>query len=148
MNLPVFHNGSLIAVIGISGNPDEVRKYAYLAEKITHLLIREQELKETALTLTEKRSWLIQTLIDGTIDKPEYILNMLRDFHINHDASLRVILIQIHTQNHPTNFSSAESMIEKLFRNADIPLFCRNYPNEILALTEDGVLNGLCPTSQ
>ena len=45
VNIPVTHNGYLIAVIGISGSPDEVRKYAYLAEKITRLLIREQELR-------------------------------------------------------------------------------------------------------
>ena len=44
VNIPVTHNGYLIAVIGISGSPDEVRKFAYLAEKITRLLIREQEL--------------------------------------------------------------------------------------------------------
>ena len=42
VNIPVTHNGYLIAVIGISGSPDEVRKFAYLAEKITRLLIREQ----------------------------------------------------------------------------------------------------------
>ena len=35
VNIPVTHNGYLIAVIGISGSPDEVRKFAYLAEK-TH----------------------------------------------------------------------------------------------------------------
>mgnify|MGYP000155212990 FL=1 len=33
VNIPVTHNGYFIAVIGISGSPDEVRKFAYLAEK-------------------------------------------------------------------------------------------------------------------
>ena len=42
--MPVYHNGKLLAVIGITGAPDEVRKYAYLAERITILLIREKEL--------------------------------------------------------------------------------------------------------
>ena len=37
VNIPVTHNGYLIAVIGISGSPAEVRKFAYLAEKITRL---------------------------------------------------------------------------------------------------------------
>ena len=38
VNIPVAHNGILTAVIGISGEPDEVRSYAYLAEKITSIL--------------------------------------------------------------------------------------------------------------
>ena len=41
VNLPVYHNHKVIAVIGITGNPDEIRKYAHLAERITRLLIRE-----------------------------------------------------------------------------------------------------------
>ena len=44
--MPVYHNQSLLAVIGITGEPDTVRKYAHLAERITNLLIREQELNQ------------------------------------------------------------------------------------------------------
>ena len=42
VNLPVYHNHNLIAVIGITGDPEKVRKYARLAERITRLLIREK----------------------------------------------------------------------------------------------------------
>ena len=38
VNLPVYYKDSIIAVIGISGEPEEVRKFAYLAERITRLL--------------------------------------------------------------------------------------------------------------
>ena len=73
VNIPVAHNGILTAVIGISGEPDEVRSYAYLAEKITRLLIREQELNDASRTQTEKKTYLIQTLLNGNIENPEYI---------------------------------------------------------------------------
>lgn len=66
VNIPVTHNGYLIAVIGISGSPDEVRKFAYLAEKITRLLIREQELNAASRTLSEKRTYLVSYLLSGT----------------------------------------------------------------------------------
>ena len=65
VNIPVTHNGYLIAVIGISGSPDEVRKFAYLAEKITRLLIREQELNAASRTLSEKRTYLVSYLLSG-----------------------------------------------------------------------------------
>ena len=41
VNIPVTHNGLFLAVVGISGNPDNVRSFALLAERITRLLIRE-----------------------------------------------------------------------------------------------------------
>ena len=82
VNIPVAHNGILTAVIGISGEPDEVRSYAYLAEKITRLLIREQELNDASRTQTEKKTYLIQTLLNGNIENPEYIQKMLK-FYID-----------------------------------------------------------------
>ncbi len=33
INLPLYHNEHLLAVIGITGIPDKVRSYAYLAER-------------------------------------------------------------------------------------------------------------------
>lgn len=44
--MPLYHEGRILAVIGITGVPDQIRKYAYLAERITNLLIREQELNQ------------------------------------------------------------------------------------------------------
>lgn len=56
VNLPVYHNHKMIAVIGITGNPDEVRKYAKLAERITRLLIREKELDAFNRTESDKKA--------------------------------------------------------------------------------------------
>ena len=38
VNMPFVYKGEVIAVIGISGKPNEVRRYAYLAQKITSLI--------------------------------------------------------------------------------------------------------------
>lgn len=59
VNLPVYHNHKMIAVIGITGNPDEVRKYAKLAERITRLLIREKELDAFNRTESDKKSYIL-----------------------------------------------------------------------------------------
>ena len=42
INMPLYHEDRLLAVIGITGSPEKVRKYAFLAQRITSLLIREQ----------------------------------------------------------------------------------------------------------
>lgn len=54
INLPLYHNEHLLAVIGITGIPDKVRSYAYLAERITNLLIREQELNQYSRRQADK----------------------------------------------------------------------------------------------
>ena len=63
INLPIYHNYALLAVIGITGAPDEVRKYAHLAERITKLLIRERELGALSKNQAEQRHYLIDALI-------------------------------------------------------------------------------------
>ncbi len=41
MNLPVFFNGSVIGVIGITGEPEKVTPYGELVRKMTELLLQE-----------------------------------------------------------------------------------------------------------
>ena len=63
VNLPVYYHDSVIAVIGITGAPEAVRKYAHLAERITLLLIREKELNAFRRTQEEERHYLIHNLL-------------------------------------------------------------------------------------
>ena len=76
VNLPVYHNGKIVAVIGISGPPDIARKYAYLAERITSLLIREQELNAYSRNEADKKNYIIQTLLYGENINYEYLLDI------------------------------------------------------------------------
>ena len=73
INLPLYHNEHLLAVIGITGIPDKVRSYAYLAERITNLLIREQELNQYSRRQADKKHFVIQSLIRNETDNQEYL---------------------------------------------------------------------------
>lgn len=44
INMPIRFHGKTVAVIGITGPPDEVTKYAVLAQRITLMLLREHEM--------------------------------------------------------------------------------------------------------
>ena len=126
VNIPVTHNGYLIAVIGISGSPDEVRKYAYLAEKITRLLIREQELSAASRTLSEKRTYLLSYLLSGSgsFDAAEafpdkmkdlnYIHDLLNEFQINTASQKRILIIRMLSTPSSVTISSME---EKILHN-------------------------------
>lgn len=137
VNIPVTHNGLLIAVIGISGNPDDVRSYAHLAERITRLLIREQELSGTAHTLSEKKRFLLNSLTSENLDLPEYALAALKDYHIDENLPKRIIIIRLIAADPSVTLFSVENKIVRLFDRLNIHLFCDYYPDRFLALADD-----------
>lgn len=141
VNIPVTHNGLFIAVIGISGNPDEVRSYAHLAERITRLLIREQEQSGTAHTLSEKKRFLLNCLTSENLEVPEYALSSLKEFYIDEDIPKRIIIIQLAATDSSVTLSSVENKIVGLFDRLDISLFCDYYPDRFIALADDNAID-------
>ena len=91
--MPLYHEDCLLAVIGITGSPEKVRKYAFLAQRITSLLIREQELGQYSRHQADKKQFVISSLLHGETQNPEYLLRCLREFQIDPDTPKRLILI-------------------------------------------------------
>lgn len=114
VNLPIYHNHKIIAVIGITGNPDDVQKYARLAERITRLLIREKELDAFNRTESEKKSYILRGLID-------------------HE--------DIHSDNRPVLSASLDNAVSQLFKQLDCQLFTFVYPDEYLAVIKEAVFH-------
>lgn len=137
VNLPVYHKDVFLAVVGISGEPEEVRKYAYLAERITHLLIRERELNAFSRTLLEKRHYVIQSLINREFLNMGYLLECLKDLKIDREGEKRMMIIRISQKCHLVNDSIIEKKLQKIFEVVNIRLFTHNYPNEYLAVIDD-----------
>ena len=137
VNIPVYHNGALLAVIGISGSPDEVRKYAHLAEKITLLLVREQELNTAARTLTEKKTYIVETLIKGNIENPDYIFDSLRDMKISEKTRKRVLIVRIVSNSETAGVSAAEPKLYRLFEGLGMELFSFEFPDTFVGILED-----------
>ena len=65
VNLPFSHHGTIVAVIGITGVPEEVRKYAYLAQRITALLLREQEYDARNRNAQVETDYVVRALSSG-----------------------------------------------------------------------------------
>lgn len=137
VNLPVYNHEVFLAVIGISGEPDEVRKYAYLAERITKLLIREKELNAFSRTMAEKKHYIIQSLIDREFSNIEYLMEGLKELKISKDQNKRLLLVRMNTGYEHVRLSSIERKIQQMFEYVCITLFTHNYPNEYLAVIEE-----------
>ena len=140
VNIPVTHNGLFLAVVGISGNPDNVRSFALLAERITRLLIREQELGGAAHTLSEKKRFLLNSLTSESLDMPEYVLSALKEFYIEESTPKRIIIVKLLTPDSSITLSSIENKISRLFDRLGITLYSSYYPDKYIALAEAQII--------
>ena len=134
INMPLYHEGRILAVIGITGVPDQIRKYAYLAERITNLLIREQELNQYSRREADKKHFVLQSLIQNDTSNRDYLSNSLETFHIGLNRSYRLILIRINSRYNLTNLSLIEQKTQEMFTMAGISLFTFFYPRDFVAL--------------
>ncbi len=139
INLPIYYNHNLIAVIGISGDPDEVRKYAHLAERVTHLLIRERELNAFNRSQEEKKQFAIHALISGEPTNPAYLAECLKEFHMDSPGAKRVILLRADEKYNPVNLPMLDQKVENLFSMMSLELYAFDYPNEYLAVLDGGM---------
>lgn len=136
INLPVRHNNEVLAVIGISGDPEEVKKYAHLAERITRLLIREQEVYAVSRNQEDKKHFIIHSLIGRQKADKEYLTQYLEEFKIDVTKEKRLILIRLDYRFHPGNASMMEGKLRQLFESARLSLYTFDYPNEYLAVMD------------
>lgn len=140
VNLPIYHNHEMIAVIGITGEPEEIRKYAHLAERITRLLIREKELDTFNRTEAEKKSCILRALIDQEDIHPDYLRESLALWGIPEESSFHLIRIRtasVYSREKTNSLSSlCEAELHRLFQQLDIRLWTFVYPDEYIAVME------------
>ena len=153
INMPLYHEDRLLAVIGITGSPEKVRKYAFLAQRITSLLIREQELGQYSRHQADKKQFVISSLLHGDTQNPEYLLKCLREFQIDPDTPKRLILIHTYPaasgQNYTDSVSGSvlsEHQIQNFFKTIGIILYTFRYPGDYLAVTDSSGFSALSGT--
>lgn len=140
VNIPIMHNGEFIAVIGITGEPEEVRKYANLAEKITRLFLAEQDIFQNRRNQEDRRRHIIRALLRGEIGNHDYMMQELKDFKIDTASEKRAICIRVNSRYKATNISMLETKIYQMFHNTGIVLYTYEYPNMFYAMIDDNQL--------
>ena len=142
VNIPFVYNREVIAAIGITGAPDEVRQYAVLAQKITSLILREQETDFFNYKKKNVLNYVIHSLVENTDLNHDFLIEFLNDFHLNVDTICRTIVIQPDSRYNLSNLSLIENHIYRTFDQIGAPLYTFNFPNEyILILPEEQYQN-------
>lgn len=136
VNIPFINKGDVSAVIGISGEPKEVRKYAYLAQKITTLLIREHELNTLEHNQKTQLNHIIRALIDHNYINPEYLKAFVKKYNTTLDTNYQTILIKLDSRYNPSNLAMIEQYIYQAFELTGSKLYTFNYSNEYILFLE------------
>jgi len=134
INIPVFHNGKIISVIGISGQPDEVRKFANLAIRITKLLVREHEMDAFNRSEKQKQNYLVRALTKDEQPHWEYLLPALSAYGFNEKSSLKVVVLRLNERYNIINLPLIEQKIYELLERCEFPIYTFDFPNEYVAL--------------
>lgn len=139
VNMPFVYKHEIIAAIGISGTPDEVRPYAVLAQKITNLILREQELDSLHYGKQNEIRSVITSLIEGKPIPQEFLLEFLSAHKLSADGLYRTALIKIDSRYHPSNLSMLENYINRFFSRIPSAIYTFNFPNEywVILTNED-----------
>ncbi|MGN0256610.1 MAG: CdaR family transcriptional regulator [Chordicoccus sp.] len=138
VNLPFSYHGEIKAVIGITGDPDEVRKYAYLAQRITGLLLREQEYDARSRNAGAEIHYFVRSLVRAEPVNHDFYLDFLNAHGIDESVKYMTVLVRLDRRYNPANLSMVEQEILSAFRQTESPLFTFEYPNEyILILREE-----------
>lgn len=137
VNIPFIYKNTVSAVIGISGIPEEVRKYAYLAQKITTLLLREHELDIHDHTQKTQLNYIIRSIIFREYVNTDHLKEFLKKYNTSLDVEYRTIIVKLDSRYNPSNLSMIEQYIYQAFNTTGSSLYTFNYPNEYILFLEE-----------
>lgn len=104
-------------VIGISGAVEEVRKYAYLAQKITDILLKERELESLGAQKKNRLNYVIRCLINRENMNTAYLSDTLKENGLSEDTLCRVVIVRLNVRYNPNNLFMIQSAITQALRS-------------------------------
>ncbi len=140
INIPILYNNLCVAVIGISGEAAEVRKYAYLAQRITEILLKERELDAQGVQRKNRQHYVIRCLVNREVLDERYLRETLKENGLSADAICRVVLVGLNARYNPDNLFMIQSAVTQTFRQMGAGFYRYNYPNEYILIMESRCL--------
>lgn len=137
INMPIRYHGDTIAVIGITGDPEEVRRYGYLAQRITRLLLREHELDVKDHNHQTEMNYIVRALINNERIHPDFLEEILKKNGIvSQNLIWQTAVFQLNRRYHLSNLSLIETDVYQAFQNIGSCLYTYCYPDEYVLLTD------------
>lgn len=130
INYPIIIEQQVIGVIGLTGDPEKLMKYGFLASKITEIFIKEDQLTNSY----ESRKKLIQYMMNKCIYEKESGVEQLEDIlqklHIKPMTMYHCIIIEIKKSN--VDIMGIENKLLKLLEQYRLELYTYHYPKRFV----------------
>lgn len=96
INMPVRLNNTIIGVIGITGDSEEVAKYVKIIKRLTEILVKEGYIKDLENNEIEKDRMIMDSLLfsDTELDK-NHVIKYENLFNIRDHIPRRIIVVTI-----------------------------------------------------
>lgn len=134
VNIPVFYDGEIMAAIGISGEPEKVKKFGTLAQRITSLLLREGELEFYGNQKKNRVNYVVCSLADGNITNAGYIRGFFREYHLEEKEEYRTLIIRLKEGEHSKGLFIIQRDIYQVMEHMESVLYTFRYPNEYILM--------------
>lgn len=133
VNYPIYYQNQVVAVIGISGEPEEVAKYGFLVSKITEVFVKEQALEMAEMQRDLRINRLISHLI---LEGGEGVEGMAHTLGLSLSHQYVVMLFYIDKRCHERNRPMVEKEVTGLLQQHKLNLYSYIYPNAVVLLLD------------
>lgn len=137
INIPITYHESVVAAIGISGEPDSVRKYAYLARSITDILLMEQEFEANGAQKRSRTNYVIRCLINGEEMNSTYFAETLKENALTEYSICRIVIVKLLPGAKSDNLILLHSSVTTAFGQMRRGFYRYNYPDEYILITDE-----------
>lgn len=137
INMPIRFHGTTVAVIGITGPPADVRRYADLAQRLTLLLLREHEIDARAYDVRAETSHLVRALTEGEPVNPAFLQAVLKKNGLPEEGDAwRTVIIRTKTVS-GRPLMEVESAIQGAIDRFGRVLYTFLYPGEFRLILQN-----------
>jgi carbohydrate diacid regulator len=140
VNMPFSYHGETIAVIGITGEPEDVRKYANLARQITYLILREQEFDSAQRDREARTGYVIRSLTEGSRISQPFLSAFLKEHHLPETAPYRTVVICLDGGYAPACHGAAGQKIRQCLSEGG-GFYTFLYPDRYIQILPDKLWN-------
>jgi len=136
LNLPIVYNGEIIGVVGITGKPNDVSKYADLVVMTSELMVEQSAISAQVQWDKRQQENVICRLIQGDIEKSSLFDDRIE--RLNIDLNIPRIAVVIDVRSAQTQqdlpLATLQSILRLLDNNNAYKLLAITCPTQIVIL--------------
>lgn len=134
VNIPFTHHGQVIAVIGITGEPEEVRRYARLALRIMRMLLRERDMDASRELRRAEFSYIARALTQNEPVSFEYLQSFLVQKNLDYHEDCRAVIIHMQISDRSRNVTAYENRFETFLSGIPKSFYAFDYPDKYILI--------------